>query len=74
MVIIIDTQFCVINLNSKEERTFLTFQSGDSNHQIFFNLHPRLKVMRSNLGEEVKISQLYWFPVVGSVLNAYVII
>ena len=26
--------------------------------------------MRSNLGEEVKISRLYWFPVLGSVSNS----
>ena len=65
MVKIKDTQFCVKNLKMKKDKKILTFRSGNLNPRFSVILPPwfefswKVRVMRSHLGKEVKISWLY---------------
>ena len=68
MFIIKDTHFCVKNfkMKRKNDKKCLTFWSGDSNPRFSVIFPPRfefswkVRVTRSNLGEEAKISLLYY--------------
>ena len=68
-----DTQYCLKNLKMKrkKDKKYLTFRSGDSNPRFsvifpLFEFSWKVRVTRSNLGMDVKISRLYNFKTISN--------